>query len=183
MVETKLSSSVTIKQYRVFKAQKNTSRIADLILERFRERYVDPFENNNSKHGFSMIAIGCLMVEALHSFKKGWKRTGVKGGEAFDEFFSSSKHLNIFKGVGEQFYSNIRCGVLHQGETYDGWKITRKGELLDRNNKTVNATKFLKAIDLELQEYFAFLKSEPYDSDSWKKAIKKMDHICTNCNA
>lgn len=173
MEESKLSSSVTIKQYRAFKEQKITSRIADLILERFRERYIDPFENNSSKHGFSMMAIGCLMVEALHSFKKGWKRTTGNGGKAFEEFYSSSKHLRMFIGMGEEIYSNVRNGLLHQAETYDGWKITRRGELLDKDNKTINATKFLKAIDLELQEYTAVLRSEPYESDIWKNAIKK----------
>src|ERR1039457_4831780 len=134
MEETKLSSSVTIKRYRAFKDMKDTSRIADLVLERFRERYIDPFVNNSSKHGFSMMAIGCLMVEALHSFKKGWKRTGGDGGKAFEEFFSCSNHLGVFKGMGEEFYSNVRCGVLHQAATYDGWKITSRGELLDKDN-------------------------------------------------
>lgn len=183
MEKTKLSSSVTIKQYNSFKDKKDTSRIADLVLERFKERYVDPFVNNNSKHGFSMMAISCLMVEALHSFKKGWKRTDGNGGKAFEEFFSSSNHLKMFIGIGEEFYSNVRNGLLHQAETYGGWKITRRGVLLDKNNKTVNATKFLKAIDLELQKYTNDLRSEPYESDIWKKAIKKIDHICRNCNA
>ena len=89
MDNTKLSSSVTVKEYRSLKKTKDRESIANLIKERFYERYVEPFESNHAKHGFSMIAIGCLMVEALHSFKNGWKRTGSDGGQAFEDFFSS----------------------------------------------------------------------------------------------
>jgi hypothetical protein len=123
------------------------------------------------------------MVEALHSFKKGWKRTGVKGGEAFEDFFSTSKHLRVFQGSGEDFYSCVRCGVLHQAETYDGWKIVRRGSLLDKSNKIVNATKFLMALDNELKDYVATLKNEALESNNWKKAIRKLDYICSNNNA
>lgn len=130
-----------------------------------------------------MTAIGCLMIEALHSFRKGWKRTGVKGGEAFEEFFTNSKCLTDFSGIGNDFYSSVRCGILHQAETYNGWKILRKGALVDKANKTLNATYFLKALDKELKRYVDDLKSSPARSDIWKKAIKKLDHMCTNSNA
>jgi len=60
MESTELTSSVTIEQYRAFKKDKERDKISDLILERFLERYIDPFKNNNSKHGFSMMAAGCL---------------------------------------------------------------------------------------------------------------------------
>jgi hypothetical protein len=183
MENTQLSTSVTVKKYRNLQADGRWDEIADFIYERFRERYLEPFENNSAKHGFAMMAIGCLMIEALHSFRKGWKRTGGKGGEAFEEFFANSKYLTDFSDIGHDFYSSVRCGILHQAETYNGWKILRKGALVDKSNKTLNATRFLKSLDKELKHYTDELKSSPNGSDIWKKTIRKLDHMCANSNA
>jgi hypothetical protein len=183
MEETKLTSSVTVKQYREFKIAKNRGKIADLIFERFYERYLEPFKNNPAKHGFSMMACGCLMLETLLCFQKGRKKTGVAGRVAFEEFFSASKHLKEFKGVGGEFYSNVRCGILHQGETYDGWKIRRKGEIFNPKEKTINATKFLKALEKELKDFTDKLRISHFHKKPWSGVIRKLDHICENCNA
>ena len=182
MESTQLSTSVTVKKYRSLKNDGKWHDIADFIYERFRERYLEPFENNPAKHGFSMAAIGCLMIESLHSFRKGWKRTGGKCGEAFEEFFTTSKFLSEFSGIGNDFYSSVRCGILHQAETYNGWKVLRKGALVDKSNKTLNATKFLIELDKELKNYVDELKANQPKSDIWKKAIRKLDHICANSN-
>ena len=183
MATTKLTSSVTIRQYRTFKAKKDRDSIADLIFKRFYERYIEPFKNNPSKHGFSMMAVGCLMIEALFCFKEGRKKTGEAGGVVFERFFSESSALTVFSGYGDAFYSNVRCGILHQGETYGGWKILRKGVLFDKTIYTINATKFLDAMERELQTYATFLKGAPFNSKPWKNVIRKLDYICKNCNA
>lgn len=183
MEATKLTSTVTVKQYREFKKKQDSAAIADLIFERFYERYLEPFKNNPAKHGFSMMAAGCLMTESLYCFKKGRKQTGEAGGVAFEKFFSESSALTDFTGSGEEFYKNVRCGILHQGETYGGWKILRKGPLFDKSSKTVNATKYLNAIELELKTYTDYLRVTPFNAESWKGVLRKLDHICENCNA
>lgn len=183
MEETKLTTTVTVREYREFKTRQNREKIADLIYERFFERYIEPFKENQSKHGFSMMAVSCLMIEALFCFRQGRKRTGEKGCDAFEKFFADSSHLREFVGFGGQFYSNVRCGILHQGETYDGWKILRKGELFSQTSKTINATKFMKALENKLCDYTAELRKEPFQSKIWRKAIRKLDHVCANCNA
>lgn len=183
MDNTKLSSSVTVRQYREFRDNENRDGIADLIYERFYERYLEPFKNNPAKHGFSMMASGCLMTEALYCYKKGRKQAGEAGGTAFNNFFSESVALKVFGGYGDEFYKNVRCGILHQGETYDGWKVLRKGNLFQQSDKTVNATKYLNALERELKHFTGFLKNEPFKSKSWKGVIKKLNHVCENCNA
>lgn len=183
MEQTKLTSSITVKQYRDYKSAKNHAAIADLIFDRFYERYLEPFEHNKNKHGFSMMACGCLMTEALYCFKKGRKKTGEAGKTAFENFFVDSTHFQNFVGHGSEFYSNIRCGVLHQGETYDGWKILRTGADFQPSEKKINATKYLTLLKRELESYTESLKQKPFDSAEWKAAIKKLDDICKNCNA
>ncbi len=104
MDSTKISSSVTVKQYRAYRDDGNRSAIADLIYERFYERYLEPFKGNPAKHGFSMMASGCLMTEALYCYKKGRKQAGEAGGTAFDNYFEESPALNVFHGYGNLFY-------------------------------------------------------------------------------
>jgi hypothetical protein len=183
MEETKLTTRITVRQYREFKASQDQDKIADLINYRFIERYIEPFKNNRSKHGFSMMAVSCLMIEALFCFRQGRKKTGEKGCDVFERFFASSAYLKDFVGFGGEFYSNVRCGILHQGETYCGWKILRKGDLFSETDKTINATRFMTALEKELHEYTAELKTAPFRSKLWRKAIRKLDHICENCNA
>lgn len=182
MEDTKLTLSVTVKQYREFKTNKNRDKIADIIFERFSERYVEPFRNNSAKHGFSIMACCCLMAESLISFKKGRKKTGVAGGEAFEDFFSSSKFFKDFSGHGGEFYRNVRCGILHQGETYGGWKVRRSGALFNEKEKIINATKFISALENELTEFTDYLRTSHFHKKPWTGVIRKLDYICDNCN-
>lgn len=69
----------------------------------------------------------------------------------------------------------MRCGILHQGETYNGWKIIRTGKIL--NNKTINATKFLKALDSTLKKYRDELKT---NKTLFKNCQTKIQHIIKN---
>jgi len=181
MEKTKLTSTTSIEQYQELRAAQNRTKIASLIFERYYERYIEPFKNNAAKHGFSMMAISCLMIESLYAFKKGWKKTGERGGLVFEKFFSESRVFKDFTGSGDDFYANVRCGILHQGETYAGWKITRKGPLFDKATKTINATKFLNAMEDELKIYTDVLKEQTFNSRPWKNALRKLDQICINC--
>lgn len=181
MEDTKLITTVTVKDYRSYKNAKDREKLADLIYNRFMERYIEPFENNPSKHGFSMMAVSCLMIETLFCFQKGGKKTGEAGGVVFDQYFSNSPNLKVFAGLGPAFYTEVRCGILHQGETYAGWKILRKGTLLQAETKTINATKFMKALKSDLREYTDNLRCEPFSSKMWRYVIRKLNYICDNC--
>jgi len=56
MDDTLLSSSVTIKKYREFEADKEREQIADFIYESYSERYIKPLRGAPAKkHGFCII--------------------------------------------------------------------------------------------------------------------------------
>jgi len=55
-----------------------------MVRLRFAERYLDPILDSPKRHGFAMMAICCLMVEALESFRNGWSKTSDKGGGEVD---------------------------------------------------------------------------------------------------
>jgi hypothetical protein len=58
-----------------------------------------------------------------------------------------------FSDEKTKFYDNIKCGILHQAETKDGYRILRKGPLLDSTKKTINAATFLGALKRCLDRY------------------------------
>ncbi len=87
-----LSTSFTVEDYRRLEREQNKQEIIRFIRERFKERYITPLRGNPSKkhkHGFCTMAICCLMIETLESFRQGWGNTQGKGKskKAFKEFF------------------------------------------------------------------------------------------------
>ena len=87
-----LSNKITIKRYRELEDGRRKSEIAQFIYERFSERYIAPFESmcREQKHGFSLMAVSCFMIEALESFRQGYLDT--KGGDLSHKCFK-----NFFK--------------------------------------------------------------------------------------
>ena len=58
--------------------------------ERFTERYLRPVAGNSEcKHGFTMMAVSCLMIESLESFRRGCPNTIRRSEAAFESFFAS----------------------------------------------------------------------------------------------
>ena len=67
-------SQVTCYDYDRDEAAPDRNAIADAIHRRFKERYIDPI-SALGVHGFTKMAIACLMIEALESFQRGWPDT------------------------------------------------------------------------------------------------------------
>lgn len=180
---TKLSSSVDIQKLSQLIKDENRNQIAEFINERFYERYINPIKslNPNEKHGFSIMAVSCLMIESLESFKLGYIDTKKKSKETFIKFLSTEPEFRDFIGYEESFYLNVRCGILHQSETTNGWKIRRKGQLFDSKTMTINATSFLNKLEKTLNKYTFDLKIKDWNSKIWGNLIKKLNSIINNC--
>lgn len=180
--ETRLSKSVTINKYKQLEAQEDKRAIAAFIVERFDERYFNPVMNSCSKHGFTMMAVGCLVIETLESFYQGWHSS--KGKEPFMKFFERQKNqggpLGVFANHEIKFHDNIRNGILHQAETKGGWKIRRSGVLLDLNDTTINAECFIRELKKSVAQYANRLQTDP-DPVLWRNFKKKMERVCKNC--
>lgn len=175
---TKLSSSTTVSCYRALESAEDRSALGAFIVERFDERYFRPVEYSGSKHGFTSIAIACLIIETLESFYQGLPDTKGHSKKMFREFFNRDSGLGAFGKDGDWFFTEIRCGILHQAETRGGWRILRSGLLLDINNKTINATSFLRQLRKSVEQYSIGIQT---DDALWKKFCAKMNAICANC--
>ena len=179
-----LTSNITVRQLRKWIKKvddKSKEKIIDLIHHRFTNRYTKHIRNIDS--GFLKMAIACLTIETLESFKQGRKNTKGVGEKMFKDFFETEQDLFPgFKDIYKEFYADIRCGILHQAETTNAWRILRRDLLLDTKNKTINATKFVAALEKSISGYVDVLKIESLDSKLWKNAILKLEDICDNCN-
>jgi hypothetical protein len=123
--ETEISTGFTVHDYEVARNKQDHDRIAEAIRSRFTDRYVRPVADPKHRHGFTMMAISCLMIEAIESFQRGWKTSDGHSCDAFCSFLDRAEPLKVFRGYGREFYENVRCGILHQGETTGGWKVVR----------------------------------------------------------
>lgn len=166
------------------------NELANFIYQRFYTRYLKPFTfgnkkscvkfNKEYKNGFSMMANYCLLIEALQSFKEGLEDSKGNSRRLFQDFFQQNKNLAEFQSMN--FYQDVRCGILHQGETTGGIKITRKGDKLwDDKTKTINAISFGEKMEEALRNYRTKLENASCDDRIWECCNKKLQFIINNC--
>lgn len=179
----KLSSSVTVAKYRQLEATKNGAAIADFIRERFLERYLRPIESMREKNGFCIMAICCLLIEAITAFDQGWAGRIENRRQPYRKFFAEFGSFRVNAQQADAIYQNVRNGVLHLGETLGGWRILRKGPLLDFANRTVNATRFAAEMSTCLDQYCNQLRRETWNKPIWQHFRNRMNELLRNCQA
>jgi hypothetical protein len=182
--ETKLTrGGVTVDNFQVMVDNAEKNEIADLIETRLIERYIAPFEMKSTlKSGFSMMAVACLLIETIDCFKQGVDDTRGETKQCFVRFFENEPLFVAFRTRSEDFYHNVRCGLLHQGETKKGWRINRENDSDLLKLKNINAQLFISNLKLVIQNYATDLKQSDFDdSIIWENALKKMNYIIENC--
>jgi hypothetical protein len=181
--KVELATKFTVGDYIEALSAQNREMIANGIHRRFKERYLDPIYERRRRHGFTLMGVACLMIEAIESFRCGWPDTRGRGEHAFCSFFAAHLEFAPFQAHAREFYEGVRCGILHQAETTLGWRIRRDGDLLNVNGpiRTVNATKFVKALALTLESYHDQLKTAEWNDELWLRLRIKMERVCANC--
>jgi hypothetical protein len=178
---------VTVADYRAWRAEgeRGKCKIAEFFRGRMRERYIEPVLvlDADEKNGFSIMALSCLMIETYETFRQGWPSSDNKSALAFCRFFDREDLFRDFRGHAQEFYKNVRCGILHRGETTGGWKITRAmgGLLFDPGTHTVHATKFHTQMAEVIDKYRDDLNANVLTSDIWKHLTIKMKATINNC--
>ncbi len=189
--EVRLSNCVTIAKYLEMERLEEREKIAEFVRDRFRERYLLPVmggsgasgSGKKNKSGFAMMAISCLMIEALESFRRGWENTRcINGSTIFKGFFDCYDEFSDLRGCEGEFYTHIRCGILHQAETTGGWLIRRDQPfLIDKDHKIINATAFIKNLEKCLDKYCNELTTQGWEDQIWLNFRCKMKWIIDNC--
>jgi hypothetical protein len=184
--QTELASKFTVSDYEAACKTQERGKIAEALHRRFTERYIDPVtpKRDRQMHGFTMMAVSCLMIESLESFCRGWENSNGKSELAFCHFFDTHRQFDGLRGHSAEFYKNVRCGILHQAETTGGWRITRKSSapLFSPDPlPTVNATLFLQHLREVLDGFRDGLNAADWNSEDWQYVRTKMRALCHNC--
>jgi len=171
----------------------------EYFFERLEKRYFAPIKllMDNSTYqgeGFTIVTICCSLIEFLETSIQGLNYKYLKNNQKLTEFeYCSSKaifinflserepfnkHFN--KDSAKDFYENIRCGLLHEAQTKNGWRIhacspnkkiiSEKEKIVYRNNLQDAFAKFLDLYKKEL------LQNEGYQA----AFIRKFDSLCNS---
>lgn len=178
---TLLAKILTVAQYRAMKDADDRVGLGKFMVARFDERYFQPALAVSAAHGFTQMAVSCLVIEALQCFFEGLPDSKTKSKAVFQRFFARPTGLEVFgQGAPHWFFEQVRCGILHQAEVVGGWRILRRGPLLDDQARTINAKRFI----VQLQETVAEQAAQmAVDDGLWKNFCDKMDAVCENCEA
>lgn len=194
----------------------NWDKAIEIFIDRIDGRYftqIDILEKNNAHSGFVIMSLCCLLIETLEQFWKGniqnsyiknkytskksvfnflFKKKSEKiSNDAliYHEFFQRSENLSNFFDTTQKsniFYSKIRCGLLHQGQTKGQSLIRAKNTepLLKWINESdinqgliINRKKFVKEIKLVFNKYIEELRTNPEINFKKKTLKRKMDYI------
>ncbi|HEY6370117.1 MAG TPA: hypothetical protein VIX37_06040, partial [Candidatus Sulfotelmatobacter sp.] len=67
-----------------------------------------------------------------------------------------------------------RNGLLHQGQTKDGWRIRTGGPLWDIDKRTVNRDKFSAQLDCAFEAYIQELNGKSWSDAIWVRAARRV---------
>lgn len=169
----------------------------DYFRPRLALRYLEPIkvlQNNGTcqGEGFSIAAIQCTLIEFLESTARGLKYRYLSNGEKLGpNEYSSSKAIfiaflrdrkpfsNTFnKSSALDFYAGVRCGLLHEAQTKNGWKILAKSQdnfIADVKERIVYRDNFQSGLLEYVESYKATLLS---DGTLQSAFVRKFDSLC-----
>lgn len=171
--------------------------VEEFFIQRLELRYLNPIrilqQNGSfSGEGFSIVAIQCSLVEFLESIYQGknyrWLRKGDRpgpyeyslSGEMFVAFLRDRQPFSlIFNEVtATDFYEGVRCGLLHEARTKNGWRIwataSRPDVIADISSKIL----YRDGFQLGLLDFVARYRSlVPSNPELRRAFIRKYDSL------
>ncbi|UXT50165.1 hypothetical protein FY136_13300 [Agrobacterium tumefaciens] len=171
---TYIAGKLTAKDWQKFRAilviggdQEPWARaFEDFLRQRLHLRYLKPIEllqkpGTWDGEGFSIVSIQCALIEFLAALRKGTNYRFLKNGETLDkheysksgalfrEFLSTVKPFDAWftDAIAGEFYTSVRCALLHEACTKNGWIIWKSGrEPLSGSRKIVYRDALQQAI-------------------------------------
>jgi len=160
-------------------------------------RYLDPIAliqkySTKEGEGFSIVAIHCTLVEFLESTMQGrnyrYPKKGqgrgrfeyFESGPLFVDFLSKRQPFNktFNPTLAQDFYKNVRCGLLHEARTKNGWLIRAKsptGAIVDAKQRILFRNNFHDAL-LQFVEWYG--KALVTDTDIQAAFLRKFSSLC-----
>lgn len=174
---------------------------------RVKTRYIEPIDYlsklaKNEGEGFTIVAIQCMLIEFFQAFWEGKIYKNNLGDEIYcqpNEYETSAKLFKNFlithpmfksnfnKKQIDSFYTNIRCGLIHEARTKGLSKIkvdSNKLDLIEKINGNekdfiLYRNNFQKALEDYLDYYEKELKKIE-NKELRINFIRKMDDLCSH---
>lgn len=160
-------------------------------------RYLNPIKllqehGTFQGEGFSILAIQCTLIEFLEATVQGISYRFLRRGETLGpyEYASSSDVFVTFlctrhpfathfdEATARDFYVGVRCGLLHEARTKNGWRIWAKspdGAVISREERLVYRDDFQAALDEFIRWYEGAL---PGERELQEAFIRKFNSLC-----
>lgn len=166
---------------------------------RLETRYFHPIRvleklKQNKGEGFAIVVLHCSLVEFLASTLIGksykYQRNGQpplgqfeysNSSDMFIEFLEKHdpfKTMFSKQGTAKDFYAGVRCGLLHEARTKNGWQIKvdqSAKQAIDTSARIVYRNKMQAAFEQFVNWYEQAL---PKDAELQKAFIRKIDSLC-----
>jgi hypothetical protein len=189
----------TLRQY-LAEGEARRDCLVNFIERRHIDRFFSPIKclrNAQSQGGFAMMALCCLLIETIQSYRDGlpsndrWElgdlrkeqvptEFGIPAGkfkvcDTFKRFFED--YSSLFPGIIiKDFYEKIRCGLLHQAQTKGKWTVNPSGHLCESvgEKKNINRNLFADQLQTCFAYYLADLRFLPWGHPTWINARRKL---------
>ncbi|PEY68592.1 hypothetical protein COJ41_14905 [Bacillus thuringiensis] len=147
---------------------------------------------------FSVMTLNCLLIETLQQFYEGSDETPRPNKEAFVNFLMNSPYFNesnknyqrrhkkelgngFNRDYAENFYENVRCGLLHQAQTKKNVAISYyTPHMVDAETYAdwvlYDVKKITESLEKEFKRYIERLK-DPVQEEVRKKFCEKWKFI------
>jgi len=178
-----LAPGVTVARYQELLGidPPNRTQLANMVRRRFEARFIEPIHDGNRvRGGFAALALCCLAIQALQSFRSG--KPASDTAATIKKFIKDNKEFNSLRGHEHAFYENIRNALHHQAQTDGGWRINLSGPVFNPNSLSIGAQKFVEGFLTALRRYCDELEETTKDSPLWHSFLKKMNAIITACD-
>ena len=188
--ETYISSEDKKEDYlnlnlNLLSSESDWKKAIEIFNNRLNKRFILPtkelLEKDGNTYGFAAMAIICLLIETLYQFSAGVDQTPYKKNEEnYSAFLVKILDGDIKEKVARSFYRNIRCGILHSGQTKSNTSLNCDKEMvieLTAKRMSVNVNKLLDLIEKYFEKYKTDLLDE--NNTTLRDAfINKMNFIC-----
>lgn len=138
--------------------------------------------------GFAIATIQCSLIEFLESAEQGINYRYRNPGQheysdsrsVFVSFLTKRQPFadSFTIAAAEDFYASVRCGLLHEAQTKNGWRIwggkALQGQIVDVTNRIVNRDGFHKGLLKYVDDYESRL---PIDPALQAAFIRKFDNL------
>ncbi|TGQ13585.1 hypothetical protein [Mesorhizobium sp. M00.F.Ca.ET.217.01.1.1] len=173
------------------------SAFTDFFKTRLELRYLHPIKllqdhGTFSGEGFSITAIQCTLIEFIAATRYGLNYRFVvpgapplgaheyaKSGALFRDFLAAELPFSaeFTAAVAQDFYASVRCGLLHEASTKNGWRIWARGSsIIDAANKMVYRDNLQAAILDYVRLYGIALRT---DANLQAAFIRKFDSLAS----